>query len=309
MILRVILALSIFQLISCYDETPPKKEKGKEEASDFVFQEAFVSGSDTGVVDLTNLTEAKISTLLCQEWNLKKIEGSSEESQVWTKDNERIFPGFVFFPDSIVVENPHDKKRIGTWTAVSSPEGAELQLTFSGGVKRILLLKNVTAKTLLMQEVQSGKEPKKWIMEATGKVLQNYKDNPFYPDHIQWMFRPKKKESDAELFSRVRAMVWFYGLYYRYNIKMNADVITYKGLPEVFVWYNRGIGLPEKGLIETSFVNCFYNKDQANKAYDFLRKLLVDYEYKWPKKQNVWLYATHDVLGQMVHKIDSLQRF
>ncbi|RYF94642.1 MAG: hypothetical protein EOO00_05120 [Chitinophagaceae bacterium] len=83
-------------------------------------------------------------------------------------------------------------------------------------------------------------------------------------------------------------------------------MIEFLGLPEIFRWYDGGIGLPMKGELSDSWVDCFYDREQAEIAYDMLNDLIVTYEFDWPTNTPGWHYRTHSVLEQMYEKLDSL---
>ena len=83
----------------------------------------------------------------------------------------------------------------------------------------------------------------------------------------------------------------------------DGKTINFAGLPEIFIWYNGGIGLSPKAEIDATWIDCFYNRHEAEKGYDILHKLMVNYEFDWPKGAPAWTYRTHSVLEQMYHKL------
>jgi hypothetical protein len=108
--------------------------------------------------------------------------------------------------------------------------------------------------------------------------------------------------------ARVLGRIKFYALYFRDNIKREMSGISFLGLPIIFEWYSRGIGLPEKEALHDSRAWCFYNRRQAEKGYELLRRLIVDYEFDWPEGAMVWVYETRSVPEQLYHKMDSLHK-
>lgn len=142
---------------------------------------------------------------------------------------------------------------------------------------------------------------------ASGELHQNMYNDPFHPSNNRWRIKPAQKETDSGIHERIKNCLLFYALYYRDHIKRQAETISFEGLPALFEWYNGGIGLPHKNELSDSWIECFYNKDQALKGYTLLRKLIVDYEFNWPKGAPNWLYRTHSVLEQMYYQVDELK--
>jgi hypothetical protein len=143
-----------------------------------------------------------------------------------------------------------------------------------------------------------------WIRyRSDGMEHQNILNDPFHPDNNLWRVKPVHTESETEIKKRVRDCVRFYALYYRDNIKRHKKVIEFLGLPEIFRWYDGGIGLPEKKDISESWVACFYNKTQAEQGLTILTNLLVDNDFDWPTGTPGWHYRTLSVLEQMHEKL------
>ena len=89
------------------------------------------------------------------------------------------------------------------------------------------------------------------------------------------------------------------------KINAHSDVVSFIGLPSCFKWYGGGIFIQKQSEIQGKWINSFYNKEQAMKAYKLADKLL-SYKYEWPKNERNWLKLNVAVLKQMEVKIDSL---
>jgi hypothetical protein len=133
------------------------------------------------------------------------------------------------------------------------------------------------------------------------------RNDPFHPVNNGWRIKPAYKETDSAIVARIKNCLLFFALYYRDHIKRSAKTISFEGLPSIFTWYNGGIGLPDQDELTDSWINCFYNEEQALQGYAILRKLIVDYEFNWPRGAPSWIYRTHSVLEQMYHKVDDLK--
>jgi hypothetical protein len=199
--------------------------------------------------------------------------------------------------------DPRMKMRTGSWKRELSDKINTLIISFEKGRKQQYRIRQLSA-SMLQLSWRDGADSF-WIrFHSDARAHQNILNDPFHPDNNEWRIKPAKKENDLQIHERVKECVRFYALYYRDAIKRKKKEILFGGLPDIFVWYNRGIGLPDRKLVEDSWIDCFYNKEQALKGYDLLHKLIVDEEYIWPKGSPGWIYDTHSVLEQMYKRID-----
>lgn len=285
------LALSIS---GCYDAgTPSASETKKKAKPGFEFIETIVTGRDTGMKSLSRFHKSNIADVLCQYWR------SEEFGDYLPKD----LPGELrLFKDSTLLEKPRGKMRTGRWRVVMIGENPVLELYYQGAEKYQYRIGQIEWNRLKLVDIKRKEQlPIKLI--SNGVVHQNMYNDPFHPANNQWRIAPPKAENDSAIHARVKQCVRFYALYFRDNIKRQEKVINFAGLPAIFEWYNRGIGLPNRKAIDDSWVNCFYNREQALKGYDILRKLIVDYEFTWPDNAPTWVHETRSVLEQMYHKL------
>lgn len=285
-----------------------KKPKAKKDYPDFVFKERIVQGTDTAVLNIRDLGTADFDKVLAQHWMLTDVEDASDDRLVWKNGNEsRRFPEIILFPDQSAIIDPRMDMTTGTWTRKLEDKIHTIYFQYDRKKSIAYRIRELSA-TKLKLSWKDGKDSF-WInYRSDGKLHQNMLNDPFYPVNNKWRIKPSAKETDVQIFERVKGCVRFYALYYRDAIKRKKKEIAYSGLPEIFEWYSQAIGLPDKKLVEDSWVNCFYNKEQAWKGYDILHKIIVDYEYDWPKGVPGWEYQTHSVLEQMYFKMDSLQK-
>lgn len=294
----------VFLLSSCGSKGE-KSANNKDKVdldSAFVMAETIVSPPDTGLNRIKSARRLNFREAICAKWVFTPIEADQSEDPEWDENNTRQFPELIFFSDSQVVEHPRSKMRIGQWQATDGGGKIILSLKFKNGEKRFTVVSITTTDLWLREKTMKG-DSISVHYKSDALVHANILNDPFHPSNLQWMIKPLKKESDQEIYARTRACVKFYALYYRDQLKRNVSSISFVGLPDIFQWYSGGIGLPEKKLAENSWRNCFYNKDQSEKGYDLLRKLIVDHEFNWDKKAPTWAYQTHSVLEQMYWKM------
>lgn len=305
MFYRIMLITLVGLAYSC-SSAPSKKDKKVKEGADsaFVLKELLIRDPDTAMIKIEQGQKTQLSTLLCQHWELEKMEDVEAADQVVDEKGKRIFPGLVFFNDSQVVENPRSHLRIGKWKAFVNGGKIMLELSFDQGKRTIFQVKTLNPHYLLLVRSLPNGDRRELRLRGTGYRQPYPTWDPFYPDNIRWMIKPKKSENDSLVYERTSQAVRFFALFYRDNIKKQQASISFVGLPRIFQWYSGGIGLIDRDEIGESWVECFYNRQQAEKGYELLRKLIVDNEFNWIKAPS-WIYATHSVLEQMYLKLQS----
>lgn len=294
------LFLPLLWIAACHQANKPTtKEKLK---AKYVFKETIVTGKDTGMNSSSGFRKISIGDILSQRWELADMEDVNSIELVLDKNNKRIIPGLCIFKDSTVVENPRSHFRIGKWKVVMKDRTPMLVLTFNGEQKQYAISFVSSHKLNL---ATPGINDDSLYIELTSDAIthKNLHNDPFHPINNQWRIRPTKSESDSAIKQRVKQCVKFYALYFRDNIKRNQKEISFLGLPSVFEWYSRAIGMPDRVDIPDSWNECFYNKQEAEKGYDILRNLIIDYEFNWEKNTPNWVYQTESVLEQMYHKL------
>ena len=287
----------------CYQSTP--KYGSVKEKSDFVYKESIVTGKDTGMVKLGGFKRINISDILCQRWELKNGDDISADLIPDSETRGSIAREMVLFKDSSVMVNPMDNPKMARWHISSEKNMRQLTLTFPNNTKSQYSVEDLSSTSLKL----GMREIKHYLLDFTAPAEshQNYYNDPFHPKNNQWRIKPLKKETDTAIHERVKSCILFFALYFRDHIKRDAQTINFKGLPAIFKWYSGGLGLPDKNELDSSWTECFYNKEQAIKGYSILRKLIVDYEFAWPVGAPNWFYETHSVLEQMYHKVDAIK--
>jgi hypothetical protein len=294
------LMLIVIAGFSCTQETTVSKTSGKKkQKSNFVFRERMVKGGDTAMIHI----RANVEAVLAQHWYLDDLAAVSDDKLVWENgDGTRLFPSLNLFADSTALENPRSGLRPATWHRELSDKINTIVLNYGDKQSRIYRIRELSLRNLTLSWKDGADSL--WIRyRSDGMAHQDVRNDPYYPSNNRWRIKPAHKESEPEIRERVKGCVRFYALYFRDHIKRHKKVIEFIGLPEIFTWYNGGIGLPVKGEISESWVNCFYNRDQAAKGYDILKNLIEVYEFDWPTGTPGWHYRTHSVLEQMYEKL------
>lgn len=287
----------------CYEANSNEKPVAKRKL--FVYKETVVKGKDTGMIRLGGFRRINIADILCQRWQLENRKDINAAGVPDPEARKSIARDLVLFKDSTAVLNPMGTIKFGNWQIRTENKLKVLLLQFQDGRKQHYIIKDLSSNRmeLVMPEIRS------LILAFSAPALlhKNMLSDPFHPANNQWRIKPAQKESTSAIHERIKNCLLFYALYYRDHIKRAAGTISFEGLPALFEWYNGGIGLPDKDELADSWIDCFYNKEQALKGYAILRKLIVDYEFNWLKGAPGWIYRTHSVLEQMYHKVDDLR--
>jgi hypothetical protein len=277
----------------CYE--PTKQPVVNSKKKPFLFKETIITGKDTGMYKQSGFRKTNIADMLCQHW---------EMGEYWKDLSSNDLRELDLFKDSTVLKNARGHVRIGHWRIQQANQLPVLMLFFSDNTKEQYQIKKLRSQQINLACKGIRDSIFKQLM-SDGLIHQNMYSDPFHPVNNQWRIPPNKPETDSAIKQRVKDCIRFYALYYRDNIRRQKKTISFEGLPAIFEWYRRGIGLPDKAEVHKSWINCFYNKEQALKGYEILRDLIVRYEFDWPAGAPAWVYETHSVLEQMYHKLES----
>jgi hypothetical protein len=78
--------------------------------------------------------------------------------------------------------------------------------------------------------------------------------------------------------------------------------ISFYGFPTCLRWYAGGIYLTKQKDLAANWYQCFYNKEQALKAYAMMDKALSK-KYTWEKSRVNWVIKNLGVLEQIYNQL------
>jgi hypothetical protein len=248
---------------------------------------------DSIVSTLTDLSASTdIKKLLCQNWENK--EDAEDAALSGGGDGlELIYRGFSFFEDGSVVENPRDNIKFGKWTLDEASK--TINIEYNKGGKSQYKIVAIGAKQMIL--MKQGDE-KKVEYKADAKMQQNPADDPFHASNNQWRIKPVKPESDSAIKQRTEQCVLFYSKFLADNANRGGNIISFVGFPTCFKWYRGGVSIKSAETLEEKWINCYYNKAQAMKAYAMLDEI-IGKKYKWNKEEANWVKQSADVVRQM----------
>lgn len=275
----LLFALLIF--VSCNDggtTTTAEKDNG-----------TVVKAADK-FIDLTKSTN--IEKVLCQGWELEDDLEALSSSQP-----EGILPfrSYYFSPDFTFVKNPRNAIELGKWQF--DKETKTINLNYNSGSKDVYKIAALAPTELKLVNIGINSQTVlKFVSD--GKAYKNAVEDPYYITNNYWQIKPKKAESDSLLRNRLKEYLYFHILFYRDNIAREKKTISFYGFPTCLKWYAGGIFMIKKDELPDNWFTCFYNKEQALKAYEMISALL-DKKYKWSKEKISWVKKNLEVLEQM----------
>jgi len=272
----------------------------KNSTTDNAIQPALDSAkqiTDKYAAALTSLDKEKnIFNLLCQGWQME-----DDLESLSSSDAQGILPfrSFYLFDDSTFVKNPRNALSYGKWQFNDADK--LITLNENDGNKTVYKIGALAVKELVV--INKGEESlTKLKFVSAGKHYKNKTDDPFYIANNLWRIAPKKAESDEEIRKRLKGFVWFHILYYRSNLALDEKTISFYGFPTCLRWYAGGIFLTKEKDLAPNWFDCFYNKEQAMKAYKMMDQV-IGKKYKWEKARVNWVIKNLGVLEQMYHQL------
>ncbi len=238
-----------------------------------------------------------IADLLCQGWELEDDQDAISNNS--SSMGMLPFRSFYFAADFTFVKNPRNAIQFGHW--VYNEAAKTITLNYQEGGKDVYKIAAISATELVVinSGIQSITQLK---FVSKGKRYRNKTEDPYYISNNEWRVAPKKAESDSLIRRRMKDCLHFYILYYRDNLAKEDKVISFYGFPTCLKWYAGGIFMVKELELTDNWFQCFYNKDQAMKAYKMMEGI-VGKKYKWPKENMGWVKKNLLVLEQMQDKL------
>lgn len=288
---------AIICLLSCSGSA----SKDEHAVTDSTVRKPAIDLKSKGIEDLSESTDLK--DILCQSW--ENDEDAMDAADADPNSGIQMqYRGYSFFNDGKLVKDPRGAVRTGTWTLQFDPKPITVVMKFDDdGEKQTEIPASFTPTKIKLAGRVGVKVPA--VLTANGYRHINIKEDPFYPDNIWWMLQPKSSENDEQIKKRFKACLHFFVLFYEEYVNVHAKKVSFVGLPSPFKWYAGGINLQKQSKLTPKWMHCFYDEEQAIKAYKLADKLF-DKKYDWPKDEGQWMKRNLGVLKQMENRLDSI---
>ena len=245
----------------------------------------------------------KMEDIICQDWDY--YEDATDAAYADPASNiEVVYRGYSIFSDGSMIKDPRGNIHAGKWSINNKVKPITISFLLDNGETETNEL-----AYLMPYEMKFAKRDgdKKNIVDlrAAGIRYSDFRKDPFYISNNLWRFKPVSPETDEQIKNRLKSCIHFFILFYDHKIKADSKEVLFTGLPSCFKWYGGAIYLQKERELDNKWVNTFYNKEQAMKAYQLADKLMSN-KFTWPKKESNWLKLNVAVLRQMENKIDSI---
>ena len=245
----------------------------------------------------------KMEDIICQDWDY--YEDATDAAYADPASNiEVVYRGYSIFSDGSMIKDPRGNIHAGKWSINNKVKPITISFLLDNGQTETNEL-----AYLMPYEMKFAKRDgdKKNIVDlrAAGIRYSDFRKDPFYISNNLWRFKPAIPESDEQIKNRLKSCIHFFILFYDHKIKADSKEVLFTGLPSCFKWYGGAIYLQKERELDNKWVNTFYNREEAMKAYQLADKLMSN-KFTWPKKESNWLKLNVAVLRQMENKMDSL---
>lgn len=257
--------------------------------------EEKTSLTSTSLVDLSK--EKNIQSLLCQGWIMDDDIAVINENG----DAEGMYPVrcFYLFDDFTYTRNVRNYMEYGKWEY--NNENKKLIFKTSAGSRDEYKIAAIGPDDMIVINSEENSITKLTFIGSSYKY-KNKNDDPYFIDNNRWRIKPNFSETDEQVRKRLKDCIHFYILFYKDNLARESKKISFYGFPTCIKWYGGGIYMVKEKELADNWFNCFYNKEQAMKAYRIMEKVIMK-EYKWNKGKVSWVKKNLEVLQQMYENI------
>jgi hypothetical protein len=292
----ILLLIACLFIFSCSNQTVVEEKKVDTHTVD----DTVVSKYSSGVVSVENSTN--IYTILCQEW---MQEDDAADLEAFDDNSSLILSirTFNFYNDGSFVKNVRSAWSYGKWTYNNEEKLITLNYEDEKGSDKYKITAVATDELNITNKGLNTSTILKFI--GNQNRMKAIAEEPFHLSNNQWRIPPIQKETDEEIKNRLKSNLNFFVLFYKSVIVKNDKVISFYGLPSCLKWYGGGIYMEKKEDLNEAWLNCFYNKEQAMKAYTLMEKVMSK-KYTWPKENIGWVKKNLFVLEQMVKNLETI---
>jgi hypothetical protein len=284
-----VILLTIISCNSAADKSRDKKEQSVHEVD---------LGERSNLLVYLDTAE-NMYNLLCQDWAMEDdvdaLSGMDDDSKF-----EIPYRSFYFAANGTFIKNPRNAMDYGNWEY----DDIHKTITLHYAVEKGKDIYKIAALGATEMKLRNNGINTSTVLKfiSSGKRFKNPADDPFYIDNNRWRIKPATSESDSAIEQRLKDNLHFFILFYKSAIVKNDKTVSFWGLPSCFKWYGGGVFIKKPEELKDNWIHCYYNKEQAMKAYALAEKLM-EKKYNWPKGESNWLKLNLAVLEQMYMKM------
>ena len=202
-----------------------------------------------------------------------------------------------FFPDHTYTDLTNYSIKDGKWELVNGNE-----LKYGQNKISIQKLETINSRTFMIGDLylagQNLHVSLKWVEEVP--MLENFKEDPFYADNNKWRQQPDDKENEEQIKQRLLNYVLHFAYILKAASERKQDVVSFAHSLGIIQVYRGGVGAVSMSDIEDNWINCFYDSEDAKKAYDLFALQLGNTSYnggttgEWIKDDYNILMTIHE---------------
>ena len=157
----------------------------------------------------------------------------------------------------------------------------------------------------LLIEEESFKAKLKWVKEV--EMVEKFKMDSFYPKNNVWRKEPSQKESDEQIRERLLNYVLHFAYILKASTEREHNVVSFANSMGIIKVYRGGIGIVKTEQIEDEWKKCFYDEEDAMKAYVLFKSYLNRGVYKGGTTGD-WVKDDYKILMSVYRKIKDKER-
>lgn len=198
-----------------------------------------------------------------------------------------------YFPDSTFTQvGTTGNFLTGRWSYDQASQS--VLLTVGRKTEEVLLTLQKAPNGQRVMSFDFGRKQAMLLLED-GKPILDFQDDPFYWTNNQWRIKPTKPENKRQLVRRLRN----YLLHTAYVLKA-AQIrekrrVSLEFSDGIAKLYNVGIGIVKPDKIPQTWIDGFYSREDAIKAYDIYEDYLLNAKHK-KSRTGKWIRDDYNIL-------------
>lgn len=219
-------------------------------------------------------------------WKVSTTE--SEQSKLPFKKME-----LHFFPDSTYASLQDNKVKFGNWSYINEREieYGDNKLTIKN-FEESKLSNNLTVN-ILGGDISSESE---FTLVEEFENVMDFKKDPFHPDNNKWRLKPTKKETLQEIRTRLSNYILHNAYLLESAHLKNKTTISFARSIGLIKIYQGAVGIVKEDKVRKSWIDCFYDEEDASKAYKLYSSYLDEQGVLRGQSTGDWVKDDYEIL-------------
>jgi hypothetical protein len=217
----------------------------------------------------------------------------------WYGTKGKVGFGWHFFEDGSLVELAGQSYRLGKWSSTDDNKTIEIQL--DGDKNKDSFMVDYLSTDSTNIKIGTGKQGNRVGLKNDGARFEKPEDNPYHPSNNTWRTKPAAAETDDQIKVRVKNHLSHLIKILEAGTKHQMKVMSFRSSPSMFHQYNGGVGLETATKVPEGWIDCFYDKKDAKKAYNMMEQSMkvngsakTDAKNNWAQNNLIIFKFLHD---------------